>query len=249
MATRSAVERLIAAAFDLFDERGYEHSTVDDIAERAGVGRTTFFRAFSSKDDVILPDHEVLLAAVKARLSASTQETALVAVSEGARLVLQHYLNEGDLARRRYKLTSSIPALRDREITSMQQYQRVFREFIHGWMGGDPRSGLRAELMATAVVTAHNFVLRRWLRGLTEQPEAEFDAAIAEVIELFADTSANVSAEGEASVVILRTTRQLDAMMPSLRKLLGSSEPASSAQSETTQSETTQTEATGSGRR
>ena len=108
----------------------------------------------------------------------------------------------------------------------MQQYQRVFREFIHGWMGGDSTSGLRAELMATCVITAHNYVLRRWLRGLTEQPEAEFDTAMADVIELFADASANGPAEGEASIVILRTTGQLDAMIPSLRKFLASSEPA-----------------------
>ena len=223
MATPSVKARLTAAAFELFDEGGYEHSTVDDIAERAGVGRTTFFRAFSSKEDVILPDHDVVLGAVKARLATSTQETALVAVTEGARLVLQQYLKEGDLARRRYKLTSKVPALRDREVASMRQYQRVFREFIHGWMGGDSKSGLKAELMATSVIAAHNYVLRRWLRDLTAQPEAEFDTAMAEVIELFADTSANSSAEGEASVVILRTTRQLDAMIPSLRKFLGSS--------------------------
>jgi AcrR family transcriptional regulator len=226
MATPSVIERLTAAAFELFDERGYEHSTVDDIAERAGVGRTTFFRAFSSKEDVILPDHHVVLSAVKARLATSTQETALVAVTEGARLVLQQYLKEGDKARRRYKLTSNVPALRDREVASMQQYQRVFREFIHGWMGGDS-IGLRAELMANAVITAHNYVLRRWLRGLTEQPEAEFDAAMSAVIELFAEASATSSPDGEASIVILRTTRQLDAMIPSLRKLLGSPEPTS----------------------
>jgi AcrR family transcriptional regulator len=222
MATASVKVRLTAAAFELFDERGYEQSTVDDIAERAGVGRTTFFRAFSSKEDVILPDHHVILGAVKARLATSTQETALVAVSEGARLVLQHYLREGDLAQRRYKLTSNVQALRDREVVSMQQYQRVFREFIDGWMGGGPKTGLKAELMATSVITAHNYVLRRWLRGLTDQPQTEFDAAMAGVIELFADPSANGSPEGEASLVILRTTRQLDAVIPSLRKFLGS---------------------------
>lgn len=226
LATLSVTERLTAAAFDLFDERGYEQSTVDDIAERAGVGRTTFFRAFSSKEDVIFPDHDVVLDAVKARLATSTQETALVAVSEGARLVLQQYLKEGSLARRRYKLTSNVPALHDREVISKQQYQHVFREFIHGWMGGDPGSELRAELMATSVITAHNYILRRWLRGLSDQPELEFDTAMAEVIDLFVGAGANSSPEGETSVVILRTTRQLDEIVPSLRRLLGSSEPA-----------------------
>jgi AcrR family transcriptional regulator len=221
MATQSVKERLTTAAFALFDERGYEHSTVDDIAERAGVGRTTFFRAFPSKDDVILPDHEVVLGAVKARLAASTQETALVAVSEAARLVLQHYLEEGNVAQSRYKLTSSIPALRHREAASVQQYQRVFREFIHGWMGGGSETGLKAELMATSVVTAHNYVLRRWLRGLTEHPAAEFDEAMTLVIQLFADVNPSRSTEAEASLVIIRTTRQLDSVIPALRKIIG----------------------------
>ena len=221
MATLSVKERLTAAAYELFDERGYEHSTVDDIAERAGVGRTTFFRAFSSKDDVILPDHRVVLDEVKARLATSTHETALVAVSEAARLALLHYIHEGDLARNRYRLTSSIPALRHREVASMEQYQRVFREFLHAWMGGGSDSGLRAELMATSVVRAHNYVLRRWLRGLTQQPEAEFDAAMAEVISLFAEASADRSGGREASLVIVRTTRELDQVIPALRKILG----------------------------
>jgi AcrR family transcriptional regulator len=186
MATQSVRERLSTAAFALFDERGYEHSTVDDIAERAGVGRMTFFRAFPSKDDVIQPDHVVILGAVRARLAASTRETSPLAVSDSARLVLRHYLGEGDVARSRYKLTSSVPALRHREAASVQQYQRVFRDFLHGWMGGGPETGLTAELMATSVVTAHNYVLRRWLRGLTAQPEAELDAAMAQVMTLFA---------------------------------------------------------------
>jgi len=220
MATLSVKQRLTAAAYELFDERGYEHSTVDDIAERAGVGRTTFFRAFPSKDDVILPDHRAVLDAVKARLATSTQETAMVAVAEAARLALLHYLHEGDLAVSRYRLTSSIPALRHREVASMEQYQRVFQEFIHGWMGGGPESGLRAELMATSVVRAHNYVLRRWLRGLTLQPEAEFDAAMAQVIELFAEAKANRPGAREASLVIVRTTRELDEVIPALRKIL-----------------------------
>jgi hypothetical protein len=103
----------------------------------------------------------------------------------------------------------------------MQQYQRVFREFIHGWMGGGSETGLKAELMATSVVTAHNYVLRRWLRGLTERPEAEFDAAMTTVVELFADINPNRSAEDEASLVIIRTTRQLDSVIPALRKIIG----------------------------
>src|ERR1700743_3868503 len=133
MADRPVKERLTESAFALFEERGYERTTVDDIAERAGVGRATFFRTFRSKEDVIFPDHEAVLGRVDARLAGATPKTALVAVTETIRLVLLHYLAEGDLARSRYRLTRSVPALRIREIAGTHQYQQVFRTFIHDW--------------------------------------------------------------------------------------------------------------------
>lgn len=97
----SAHDRLAQAAFDLFDERGYEQSTVDDITERAGLGRATFFRHYRSKEDVIFPDHDRMLEQIQDRLRTSIHSTALAAVSEAVRLVLLRYLDEGDLARRR----------------------------------------------------------------------------------------------------------------------------------------------------
>jgi len=218
MGPTSVRERLIDAAFELFDERGFDQTTVEDIAERASVGRTTFFRSFRSKEDVIFPDHDALLAAIRRRLEASTPATAVVAVAEAARLVLQHYLAEGPRARKRYALTSSVPALRHRENASMQQYQRLFYSFIHQWMGGLQATALRAELMANAVVTAHNHVLRRWLRRQTTSPEAEFDTAMAQVIELFGDRPENH--DTPQAVVIVRTDRDLSAVLPRIQRLL-----------------------------
>jgi AcrR family transcriptional regulator len=215
---RDARQRLIEAAFALFEEHGYEHTTVDQIAERAGVGRSTFFRTFGSKEDVIFPHHDALLRSIKDRLASSTQQTALVAVSEAARLVLLHYLDEGDLALSRYRLTRTVPALRAREIAGMLQYQQAFREFIHRWMGGGPDTALRAELMAGAVVTAHNYVLRRWLRALTDKPEAEFNDAMSTTMNLFAETK---SRAGAGSLVVFHTDRDLDTVLPALRTLLG----------------------------
>jgi AcrR family transcriptional regulator len=210
--------RLTEASFALFEERGYDQTTVDDITERAGVGRTTFFRTFRAKEDVIFPDHEVLLKAIAARLDGSTPHTALVAVTEGARLVLRHYLAEGELARARYRLTRSVPALRDREIAGTQQYQRLFGAFLHRWMGGGQDTALKAELMASALVTAHNHVLRRWLRGEARDPEAEFDTAMAETMALFS-TPENPSARN--ALVVFQTTKDLNAVLPELRRLLG----------------------------
>lgn len=217
-------DRLIDAAFALFAERGFDATTVDDVAARAGVGRTTFFRTFRSKEDVIFPDHDAMLASVGDRLRTATAATAAIAVTEAARLVLEHYLAEGTRAQQRYSLTRTVASLRNREIASLQQYQRTFAAFLADWLGTE--GGLRAELMANAVVTAHNHVLRRWLREDITAPRAEreFAAAMAEVLRIFAqpETQPDHGARGETAVVVLRTTRPLDELVPALRELVDS---------------------------
>lgn len=216
-----AGERLARAAFALFDERGYEQTTIDDIAERAGLGRATFFRHYRSKEDVIFPDHELLLSQVSDRLRSSSHATALAAVSDAVRLVLLHYLQEGELARRRYALTSTVTALRDREIVSVARYQRLFREFITEWMADRGQSAsLQAELMAAAVVSAHNHVLRRWLRGQSPDPVREVDAAMRQVIALFTPRMAEHGAVG-ATVVAFRTDQPIEDLLPALQQVLG----------------------------
>ena len=212
-------ERLIDAAFQLFGERGYDLTTVEEIAERAGVGRTTFFRNFRSKDDVIFPDHEHLMDAIRRRLEASTDSTALVAVSEAVRLVLLRYIEEGDRARMRYALTSRVSALRDREIASVAQYQRLFREFIANWMGPTEDDALRAELMASSVAAAHNHVLRRWLRGDTTDPMAEVDHAMEQVVALFGGSSSR-SDDANTTIVVVTTSRSADDVLPVIRRAL-----------------------------
>jgi AcrR family transcriptional regulator len=235
MTKPTARERLAEAAFALFDERGYEQTTVDDITERAGLGRTTFFRHYRTKEDVIFPDHERLLDQVAERLRTSSHGTPLGAVADAVRLVLLHYVNEGDLARRRYALTSKVPALHDREIVSGARYQRLFREFIAGWPPGasvpgntasantGPPAGelaqLRAEMAAAAVVAAHNHVLRRWLRGQAPDPVREVDAALRLVSELFGGPAGEP--EGGTTVVAFRTGQDIDSLLPALRRIAG----------------------------
>ncbi len=55
-----ARERLVVAAVDLFSEQGYDATTVAQIAERAGVTRSTFFRHFSDKREVLVAGQESL---------------------------------------------------------------------------------------------------------------------------------------------------------------------------------------------
>jgi AcrR family transcriptional regulator len=222
MSKPAARDRLAEAAFALFDERGYEQTTVDDITERAGLGRTTFFRHYRSKEDVIFPDHDRLLEQIRDRLQTSSHRTALAAVSDAIRLVLLHYLDEGDLARRRYALTSKVAALRDREIASVARYQRLFREFISDWMG-DPAepASIQAELMAAAMVAAHNHVLRRWLRGESPDPVAEVDEAMHRVIDLFAAPASRAGADGRGTTIVaFQTGQDLDALLPALQRVI-----------------------------
>ncbi|GAA1848796.1 TetR/AcrR family transcriptional regulator [Microlunatus capsulatus] len=55
-----ARERLVVAAVDLFTEQGYDATTVAQIAERAGLTRSTFFRHFSDKRELLVAGQETL---------------------------------------------------------------------------------------------------------------------------------------------------------------------------------------------
>jgi len=55
-----ATERLVVAAVDLFTEQGYDATTVAQIAERAGVTRSTFFRHFPDKRELLVAGQETL---------------------------------------------------------------------------------------------------------------------------------------------------------------------------------------------
>lgn len=222
--TAAPRDRLRTAAYALFEERGYDATTVGDIAEAAGVGRTSFFRAFRSKEDVIFPEHGELLEQVRSRLATATAPGAatLLGVTEATRMVLEHYLQEGDLARARYRLTRTVSTLRDRELASTLQYHRVFRDALRTWTGEQPGADLRAELLAAAVVTAHNHVLRRWLRGTIDAPQAvaELEAALDQSVAQSLDGDRTPHAGSGTSVVVLRTPYDVDAVLPALRRAL-----------------------------
>lgn len=175
------------AAFRLFASQGYAATSVDDIAAAAGVSRSTLFRAYGSKEAVVFPDHDELLRRVEQRLHATAADAALTAVTEAVKVVLFHYMAEGDRARERYRLVSTVPSLRERELMSSSRYQQLFRRFLSDAGDGSQASELRAELMAAAVVAAHNRVLRRWLRGEALKPEREIVDALDVVRRMFDD--------------------------------------------------------------
>ncbi|WP_282693457.1 TetR family transcriptional regulator [Streptomyces sp. CC208A] len=196
--TRAAAQRLkmrrelAAAAMELFATKGYEATTVDEIAAAAGVARRTFFRHFRSKEEAIFPDHDDTLVRAEAVLNAAPpHEHPLDTVCRGIKEVMKMYAGSPAISVARYRLTREVPTLREREIASVARYERLFTRYLLGHFDErDHHDGnddpLLAEVAASAVVTAHNHVLRRWLRaGGQGDVEAQLDHAFAIVRETF----------------------------------------------------------------
>ncbi|MCU8589091.1 TetR/AcrR family transcriptional regulator [Streptomyces olivaceus] len=79
-----ARERLVVAAVDLFTEQGYDATTVAEIAERAGVTRSTFFRHFADKREVLVAGQETLSRLLAEGIAeAPADATVLEAVAAG----------------------------------------------------------------------------------------------------------------------------------------------------------------------
>jgi len=155
---------LVAAAVVLFHARGYDDTTIDDIAAAAGVGRRTFFRYFRSKEDAISPDHEAALARIAAIFEAAhPAEPVAALVLRAGETVFDLYTDDPALSVRRFALTHRVPALRDRESASVDHYRRLFTRHLRQRLAEQPDGELRAAVIGAAVVAAHNVALRTWL--------------------------------------------------------------------------------------
>ncbi len=107
--SRAELERV---ALELFVERGFEATTVDDVASAAGIGRRTFFRYFASKNDVVWGDFDAGLAALRARLAQTAAEVPLRDALRTAVLDFNRLAPGGeDEHRARMRLILEVPAL------------------------------------------------------------------------------------------------------------------------------------------
>jgi AcrR family transcriptional regulator len=202
-------DALVAAAFRLFLERGYEQTTVDDIVALAGVGRRSFFRYFPSKEDVVFPDHERCLADMTAFLnSASDQGDPIERVCDAARLVLRMYAENPTFSVQRYRLTKQVPGLRAYELSVVWRYERALAAHLRARFSGRRGGTLHADVIAAAVVAAHNNALRSWLRSDGQgDAEATVDQALRYVRHTFGTDGPGGApqepADGEDVVVVI----------------------------------------------
>lgn len=217
--------QLALAALELFVSRGYEGTTVEDIVEMVGVGRRTFFRYFRTKEEVVFPGHEEALARVVADLDAADDsEPALWVIGRTAETVLNMYLAEPELSLKRFELTRQVESLRDREIASIDRYQRVFARYLRRRYGEQPHGEVRAAVSAASVVATHNHVLRRWLRsGGTTDAHAELRSAMEFVGRAM---STDAGAQGASSpshdvvVSVVRTSAPADVVRGRVERTL-----------------------------
>ncbi|WP_225447033.1 TetR family transcriptional regulator [Streptacidiphilus sp. PB12-B1b] len=205
-------DSLVTAAFRLFAERGFEQTTIDDIVALAGVGRRSFFRYFPSKESVVFPDHEGCLEEMNAYLAdgAGDAEDPVDRVCDAARLVLRMYAADPAFSVRRYRLTRQVPALRAHELSVVWRYERALAAYLRTRFAARSDGRLRADVVAAAVVAAHNNALRAWLRsGAGYEPEGAVDEALQYVARAWGDRSARpAAAEGEPEEVVVMVARR-----------------------------------------
>jgi len=107
----------MVAALDLFEERGYEDTTVIDIAERAGLTKSTFFRHFPDKREVLFGGDSMTGLVTEAIAAAPAGATPLEAVANALHAVGTESFTSArrDFVTRRWAVISANPELRERE--------------------------------------------------------------------------------------------------------------------------------------
>ncbi|MFE5589204.1 TetR family transcriptional regulator [Streptomyces sp. NPDC056549] len=176
--TRQALE---LAAARLFEERGYEATTVRDIADAAGVGERTFFRYFRSKESLILQQAQNLVLLVGDELrSRPATEPALVALRNA---ILELVARRGSTPAILFTGLQPGPTGRGERFLLFDLEEMLATAFLDrlAAAGSDPadrESLLQASVLARASVG----VLRAVRLAFSRLPEAERDSA--EVVNL-----------------------------------------------------------------
>jgi AcrR family transcriptional regulator len=162
---------------DLYVERGFEQTTVADIAQRAGLTARTFFRYFADKREVLFAgsaqlERELVSALESAPESASPMEAIAAALDAAAALLG----GRRDLSRRRQTVIAAHAELRERELIKMASLSAAFADGLRRRGVPDPDASLAAE----AGVAVFRVAFERWV---TEPGDRELSEVIRESID------------------------------------------------------------------
>ena len=175
--TRSRIQR---HALRLFRERGYDATTVDDIAAAAEVSPSTFFRYFPTKEDVVLYDEldPVLFAAY----AAQPPELSTVAAMRKVMKEVFESVSPADLAEQseRAELVFSVPELRMRMLDELMRTLQVFGQMLAA------RAGKKADdpKMRSLAGAMLGIVIATWFNtgsAFSQEFLAELDSGLADL--------------------------------------------------------------------
>jgi AcrR family transcriptional regulator len=154
--------RLGQAAMELYAERGYEQTTVAEIAERAGLTARTFFRYFADKREVVFSGSEALAERLLAALDAAPASASPLAVV-GAALdtVAELVGDDHDHSRRRQAVIVANAELQERELIKLAGWSDVLAGGLRERGVAEPGASLAAQVG----VAAFRVGFEQWVAG------------------------------------------------------------------------------------
>ena len=175
-------------ALRLFLEKGYDAVTVEEIAAEADVSHRTFYRYFSSKEDLVLGDlrelSELLHEALTDRPDVVPLLDSLAAVTVDLATL---FAGDPEELRARSRIVEANPALQQRSAERRPHLEDALLPFVAERLGLDPDADPLPRLFVACVVAASRTVIDRWVaRGSTEPMGPAIDAAFAYLADGFA---------------------------------------------------------------
>ncbi|GID31378.1 TetR family transcriptional regulator [Paractinoplanes brasiliensis] len=174
----NAQARLRQAALDLYSSRGFENTTVAEIAEAAGLTERTFFRHFTDKREVLFAGSERLQQLLAETAAASFEAAGPSgAVATAFEHAAQTYFPELPYARQRQSIIDANPPLQERELAKLNGVAAALAEVLRGRGVPEPSAAVAAE----SGVAAFKVAFARWVtdpadRALIDHMREAFDA-------------------------------------------------------------------------
>lgn len=145
---------------ELYSERGYERTTVADIASRAGLTTRTFFRYFADKREVLFAGTSTLQDTLTSAVEAAPSGTSpMDVVRVGLEAAASWIGRDREHARLRQAILDATPELRERELSKLANLSTALTEALR-------RRGVdedRARLAAEAGVLVLRLAFERWV--------------------------------------------------------------------------------------
>jgi AcrR family transcriptional regulator len=167
----NARERLERAALALFTEHGYDATTVAQIADRAGLTKSTFFRHFADKREVLFGGQDMLTGlftdAIRTAPPAASTADCLAAALQAAAVAFTP--DRHDLAPQRQAVIAAHSELQERELLKRARLASAMGEALCARGADDTTARLAAQVGVLAFSTAY----ARWAAPENQQPFTE----------------------------------------------------------------------------